>query len=97
MDTEEEGLQIPKIRHAGGPAWDTELGSIKEHVEELHNKSMQHGWVLRYWSHEAMDIKMNACNMLMLRNAYLRSGRNIKQQDVAYFGYTFCLRKVEYG
>ena len=55
MDTEEEeGLQIPKIRHAGGPAWDTELGSIKQHVEELHNKSLQHGWILRYWSHEAI-------------------------------------------
>ena len=43
MDTEEEGLRIPKIRHAGGPDWETELGPIKELVENLHNKSQQHG------------------------------------------------------
>ena len=70
MDTEVEGLRIPKIRHAGGPDWETELGPIKELVENLHNKSQQHGWILRYWSHEAMDAMMSACEILPLRDAY---------------------------
>ena len=76
MDTEVEGLRIPKIRHAGGPDWETELGPIKELVENLHNKSQRHGWILRYWSHEAMDATMNACEILALRDAYF----TIKQE-----------------
>ena len=97
MDTEVGGLRIPKIRHAGGPDWETELGPIKELVEKLHNKSQQHGWILRYWSHEAMDAKMNACDILSLRDAYFAIRQEYRAQDVTCFGFTFCFFKVDSG
>ena len=72
MDTTEDGMQIPKMRHVSGPCWEAELGEIKEFLTELHIKSQKHGWRLVYWSHEAMDTTMNSCSVMILRDAYFK-------------------------
>ena len=61
---------IPRIRHASGPCWETQLGDAKELVEDLQRRSVPHGWKLVYWSHEAMDTKMQGILNERLRRCY---------------------------
>jgi hypothetical protein len=70
MRTNVTGETIPKIRHVSGPCWNTELGGVKKIITRLHERSKQHGWQLYYWSHEAMDVFMNKCEIDELRRAY---------------------------
>ena len=44
------GRFIPRIRHILGPCRVQELGVLKEHLKNMHEKSVASGWILWYWS-----------------------------------------------
>ena len=71
VNTDMAGYTIPKIRHVTGPCWETELGQeLVDFIRDLHERSAPHGWICRYWSHEAMDAEMQRCPVAHLREAY---------------------------
>ena len=70
MASTNAGFRIPRVRHATGPCWVTQLGDIKNHIAALQETSARWNWSLCYWSHEAMDAEIAGCGVEVVRASY---------------------------